>query len=107
MSVVKMKDSGAIKVLISAKIDEPFGSIAYNRSYKMYDYNKLVALSKNGPVSEDDLRKAQDNDLVIYGETSLPFDDYDDVPPVRIVPTTTYQIKVATLKQPEHPEWKF
>lgn len=107
MSVVKMKDSGEIKVLTSAKVDEGFGSIAYNRSYTMYDYDKLVALSKNGPVTEADLRKAQDNDLVIYGATSLPFEDYDDVPPIRIVPTTSYQIEVATPKQPEHPEWEF
>lgn len=107
MSVVKMKDSGDIKVLISAKIDEGLGSIAYNRSYKMYDYEKLIALSKNGPVTEDNLRKAQNSDLVIHGETSLPFEDYDAVPPIRIVPTTTYQIKVATPKQPEHPEWEF
>lgn len=102
-----MKDTGAIKVLISAKVDEGFGSIAYNRSYTMYDYEKLVALSKNGTLTEDDLKKAQDNDLVIHGETSLPFEDYYTVPPIRIVPTTTYQIEIAKLKQPDHPEWEF
>ena len=107
MPVVKMKDTGAIKLLTSAKVDEGFGSIAYNRSYTMYDYEKLVALSKNSPLTKDDLVKAQNSDLVIHGKTSLPFEDYDAVPPIRIVPTTTYQIEIAKPKQPEHPEWEF
>lgn len=107
MAVVKMLDNGEIKVALLAKSDEGLESISYNRTYKMYDYKKLVELSKLGTLTPEQLKSAQHFDLVLYGETKLPFEPYNQVPPVRINERVVYTVDVATEIKPESPNWSF
>lgn len=107
MAVVKMLDNGDIKVALLAKSDEGLESISYNRTYKMYDYKKLVELSKLGVLTPEKLKSAQDFDLVLHGETKLPFEPYNQVPPIRINERVIYTVDVATEIKPESPTWSF
>lgn len=107
MAVVKMLDSGDIKVALFEKADEDLGSISYNRTYKMYDYKKLVELSKQGDLTPEKLKSAQDFDLVLHGETNLPFEPYNQVPPIRINQRVIYNVDLATEIKPESPTWSF
>ena len=107
MAVVKMLDNGDIKVALLVKSDEGLGSISYNRTYRMYDYKKLVKLSKQGDLTPEKLKSAQGFDLVLYGETKLPFEPYNKVPPIRIQERVVYNVTVATKVAPKTPTWSF
>lgn len=88
-------------IAVVTRNNEDFGSMSYDRMYKLYDYNKLIEYSEYS--NEDKCTENFIEDEFVYmrnlhvgkGATKLPFKEIDDLPPIEFKRKTYIEIKVA------------
>lgn len=98
-----VRHNGRVVIAILDKNREDMASMAYDRVYKLYDYNKLIDyIETDGadgiPVDENNMdRFFLHSELEVRATTELPFEEVNGLPPVRFNYKTYVDIEVAQL----------